>query len=126
MSTSPRLESILAQIAEYVRAVYGERVWAVELIVRLSNGRKVQLPVPGEHGGAESRASAAPFVPNEMQSAILEALAGVALTADALAGAAGYDRRTLYRRPGGLAELLAHGLIEKGADGYFRPDAPPD
>jgi hypothetical protein len=67
-----------------------------------------------------------PFKPNEMQGCILEALDGKALRTDALAKAAGYERRTLYRKPGGLAQLQEQGLVVSNPDwGYYRPDRPP-
>ena len=68
---------------------------------------------------------ARPFEPNEMQDAILECLDGKCLRTDALATASGYDRRKLFRKPGGLAELQEQGLVANDpARGYYRPDAP--
>ncbi len=91
-----------------------------EVCIRFANGRRVCLaaPDPGDLPSAPP-----PFKPNEMQEAILEALTGGPLTADALAERSGYDRRTLYRKPGGLAELQAAGLVVKVTDGYSLPAA---
>lgn len=67
-----------------------------------------------------------PFEPNEMQDAILEALDGKALRTDDLAAKAGYERRRLFKKPGGLAQLQEQGLVANDpARGYYRPDAPP-
>lgn len=91
----------------------------------LDHGDRVKLPAPGEPGSTAQPAP--PFIPNEMQTAIIEALEGKALTTDALAAAAGYGRRTLFRKPGGLEELQAQGLVaHRDGLGYYSPLAPPE
>jgi hypothetical protein len=88
----------------------------------------------GLPAGAASTASAAavasveprvPFIPSELQEAILAALNGKALTLDALTLKLHVDRSTLHRD--GIKELRAQGLIDnhRRVGGYFRPDAPP-
>jgi hypothetical protein len=84
----------------------------------------VCFPLTGRPTGAAPCSDE--FEPNEMQDSILEALEHKALTTDALAAAAGYDRRKLFKKPGGLAQLQDHGLVKNTPGrGYYRPDAPP-
>ena len=81
--------------------------------------------MPAADAGGSGSAVPRPFEPNEMQDAILECLDGKCLRTDALATASGYDRRKLFRKPGGLAELQEQGLVANDpARGYYRPDAP--
>lgn len=70
------------------------------------------------------------FVPTDLQRLILNALDGVAMTADALEAALGVVREALYdgrQRRGGLKELMDRGLVlhDRRAGCYYRPDALP-
>jgi hypothetical protein len=66
-----------------------------------------------------------PFIPTELQEAILQALDGKALTLDALVAKLAVDRSNLNRS--GVKELKARGRIanNRRVGGYYRPDAPP-
>lgn len=77
--------------------------------------------------GPDAPTEPEPFVPNEFQRQILEALDGKALRTDALAGAVG-NRRRLFKHPGGISELIEEGLVANHPRcGYYRPDrAPPE
>jgi len=81
----------------------------------------------GLSGGSNNRP--AEWIPTEVQRDILNALVGVAMTADALEGALEISRSTLYgkKRKGGLTELKELGKIanDRKVGGYFRPDSPP-
>lgn len=67
------------------------------------------------------------FIPNAFQRAILKALKRCALHTDALAAKLGGDRRRIFRKPGGIAELKEHGLVANHPRlGYYRPDYPPE
>lgn len=75
--------------------------------------------------GPEPPVEPEPFVPNEFQRQILEALDGKALRTDALAGAVG-NRRRLFKHPGGVSELIEEGLLANHPRlGYYRTDNPP-
>ncbi len=101
---------------------YPER-GAVELSVKLDNGKKVKLPVDLPKKAEES--DDLPFVPNAFQTAILEALDGKALRTDPLGAAVG-DRGRLFKKPGGIQELKDNGLVDNHPRvGYYRPDSPP-
>lgn len=66
------------------------------------------------------------FVPTPLQESVLAALKGRALRTDALAHKAEVNRRSLFKEPGGLPELIEEGLVAHTKRlGYFRPDAPP-
>lgn len=78
----------------------------------------------------ERRLPSAPpkFIPTPFQSDILAALDGRGLRTDALCHlVAGGSKSNLYRDPGGLPELIEHGLVANHPRvGYYRPDAKPD
>ncbi len=66
------------------------------------------------------------FVPTDMQQRILAALNGRSLRTDALAAKVNVNRRTLFKDPGGLGELVEEGLVAHHKRvGYWHPDAPP-
>lgn len=67
------------------------------------------------------------FVPTELQKDIWTTLAGQALTADALEAKVAVARSTLFRKEGGLPEMLGLRLVQndRKRGGYYRPDAPP-
>lgn len=68
----------------------------------------------------------AAFVPTDNQQAILAALKGKALRTDAIANKVTCNRRSLFKDPGGLPELIEEGLVSHHRRvGYYRPDAPP-
>jgi hypothetical protein len=69
--------------------------------------------------------AALPFIPNELQERILDALNRKALKLDALVNLLKVDRKTLCTY--GLNELKAQGLVctNRRVGGYYRPDAPP-
>ncbi|MBL8795406.1 MAG: hypothetical protein JNM56_15990 [Planctomycetia bacterium] len=65
------------------------------------------------------------FIPTDYQKEILAVLDGKALRTDAIAAKTG-NRRGLFRDPGGIPELRAHGLVDwHRRIGFFRPDALP-
>jgi hypothetical protein len=85
-------------------------------------------PPPTAPCGAVEPPAAPPgvFEPSELQGDIIEALEWKGMTAGKLATAVGVSERYLYRKPGGLAELIDHGMIRNTHGvGYWRPDAPP-
>jgi hypothetical protein len=123
--------------------------YAVEVVVILNhvdgaNPRPVRvfMPSPGSfasNGDApaadpprrppeppEPKAASGAFEPTELQGDILEALEWKALNADGLSEAVGVSRRYLYRKPGGIGELIEQSMVrvESGV-GYWRPDMPP-
>jgi hypothetical protein len=100
---------------------------AASIAIVLSNGERVRLPVPVGATAATSSPDDEVFVPTKFQQRIIEALAGKALHADALAVAVGQEaRQSLYRKPGGIGELLEHGYVKKHSRlGYYDPTDPP-
>lgn len=60
---------------------------------------------------------------NEMQLAILEVLeGGERFDSESLARRAGYARRSLYRKRGGIRDLIDAGVVGKDEGGYYRVD----
>lgn len=97
----------------------------VEVIVVLSSGQRARLPVPPAVPAVAAPKAAEPFVPNVIQRAVLDALDGKAMTSTKLGDLVG-DKRRLFKKPGGLEELRAEGLVEHHSRlGYYRPDSPP-
>ena len=138
MAAAPRrlsLEDVLQTIRDYMDENFPDEP-VRRVILHFGDGRRIDQAMPRAPRTATPApgpASAAappvlpPFEPNEMQAAILESLAGVAMRTDALADATGYNRCSLFRKPGGVAELQEQGLIcHSKAAGYYRPDAPPE
>lgn len=66
------------------------------------------------------------FIPTDLQRAILAALDGHAFRTDALARAVDCNRRTLFKDPGALPELVEAGKVANHKRcGYYRTDKPP-
>ncbi len=65
--------------------------------------------------------------PSELQLEIWNALENRSMTTDDLVATLSVSRPTLFKKPGGLPQLLEHGLIrnDRAHGGYYRPDAPP-
>lgn len=84
--------------------------------------RRISLPVPVL---PQRRQKPREFIPGPVQEDILDALDCVAMkTAELAAKVGGKDK--LFRRPGGIQELKALGLVVLDSKvGYYRPDAPP-
>jgi hypothetical protein len=118
----PTTPELLRLVSAWAAAqLPGERVECVA--VRFVGLRRpLVMPIPA----VSLTPAAPPFEPYEMQDAILEALDGKALRTDELAKVAGYERRKLFKKPGGLAQLQEQGLVVNDpARGYYRPDAMP-
>ena len=66
--------------------------------------------------------------PSELQLEIWQALEHRSMTTDGLEQAVSVSRPTLFKKPGGLPQLLEQGLIhnDRAHGGYYRPDAPPE
>lgn len=127
----------LAELLDHARefaAIHFPGAALEELGLRFTNARPFRAPVPPAPAPAPAPvtpsgpgpAAEDVWVPTDAQACILEALDGKALRSDALAHRADVDRRTLFRRPGGLQELRDRGLVEHHDRlGYYRPDCPP-
>jgi hypothetical protein len=101
------------------------------LHLELDDGDRVRLPVPiGQAAASAPTVCSLPaegFVPTPFQQEILDALEGRALRTEGLASAVGCDRRSLFRKPGGISELQEHGYVKTHKRmGYYRPDSPPE
>jgi hypothetical protein len=133
---APRsLSDLLWAIRCYVlREVPGD--CPIHVRILLQSGRHIShpiacLPPPAARDGLsrvedQETEQSVPWVPTAFQAAILDALEGRALRADALGAEVG-DRSRLYRHPGGIRELRDRGLVmHHPRRGYYRPDAPPE
>lgn len=115
------MHDLFRTVAAWTAANY-PGVAAVEICVKLSTGAKVRLPMPVVVPTADDT-QADRFIPTAFQRAILDALDGRALRTDALGAVVG-DRGRLFRKPGGIQELVAQGLVANHKRlGYYRPDA---
>jgi hypothetical protein len=115
-------EALFDAARAHVARLYGEGRRPVKLVLTLDTGEKLKMPVPVPFAPAPLARPA--FIPTDAQQAILDALAGRALTTDALAAAADVDRRTVFRV---LPELRERDLVRHTPRlGYWRPDLPPD
>lgn len=111
-------ESLFAACRAFVGRFYpGLAVEEVALI--LNTKSKVRLPVPPCLCGPNDAQL------TDLQTAILEALAGKAMRTDELAAEVGGDRSRIFKK-GGIKELVGQGLVKHGRTGYYRPDDPPD
>lgn len=112
--------------AEYVRSRYGAFRKPHRLVIDFdADGAVASIKLELPLGVAGAGVGENVFIPNGFQQGVLRSLEGVALRSDPLGRAVG-DRRRLFRDPGGLPELVEHGLVEHHPRlGYYRPDAPP-
>lgn len=126
MVAARHLNAVVAELCEIVRTSYGVTPIKVKVYV-VEDGKHVILPCPPANGvSPAAEVGSEPFVPTPYQEAILVALEGKALRTDALANVVG-DRSRLFRHPGGLRELQAHGLVAHHKRlGFYRPDVPPE
>jgi hypothetical protein len=122
---NPDPSQLLDAVAAYVAEVCCPGVAAVRVKITLTQGKPLRVAMPpGWTVPAHAQEKA--FIPTDVQERILIALEGRALTTDALAAAAGVDRSTPFKHPGGLKELREHGLVRHTPRlGFWRPDAPP-
>ncbi len=115
------MDELFREIVRWVQATY-PGLAAVEVAIKLSDGRKARFPVPA----IAPRLTSPVFVPNGVQQTILEALDGTALRSPALKQLPGLEGR-VFKKPGGIQELQERGLVNWDRSiGYYRPDAPPE
>ncbi len=100
------MDELFRSIAGWVERNYPGLV-AIEVSIKLSNGTKARFPVPP----IASRSSSPAFRPNAAQTAILEALEGVALRSTELKRLPGLEGR-VFKKPRGIQELQERGLVE--------------
>lgn len=93
--------------------------------------RVAYLVLSGEAPSHEARVElldTRQWSPSELQWDIWNALDGRGMTADDLVATLAISRPTLFKKPGGIQQLLDIGILanDRAHGGYFRPDAPPE
>lgn len=108
-----------ADLAAVARALLAANQQMVEANAHLAAALARLIP---------ARPAAPPaFLPTSFQGEILAALKGKSLRTDALAAKLGCGKSRLFADPGGVPELIEHGLVgHHQRAGYYRVDAPPD
>lgn len=122
----PTTDDVISTVYRWSRAKCPQTV-PMHFEIILADGRRIPFPLIDDPLANQSQVDNGAFIPSATQEMILEALDGKAFRTDALAREVGCSRSLLFRKPGGMAELLTEGLVEKHDKlGYYRPDSPPD
>jgi hypothetical protein len=113
-------KSLMAAVRAYVKDCYQDDK-PVRVVIQLESGGEVSLPV------TKAPIVEAEWVPSSVQLAILQALEGKIMTADALAATIGCDRTTLYTG-GAIQQLMDRGFVKNSRKlgGYYRPSHLPE
>ncbi len=118
--------------AELFRAIqrwssenYQGDVTDMRLTVTVKGGYKTSFHIPSPKPPEVKEEEG--FVPNAVQSKILELLEGKAMKSTEIAKKIHSDTARVCRKKGGMGELQEQGLVRWSTTiGYFRPDAPPE